>query len=123
MSSDQINENKELYGSLAQVSQDKIDPQGLADRWAKGDTELALRWLTRQLHREIRGRLAPGVSTSVTDPSAGILHNAWAELTLRRLFEQYAKAEQLLNQLGSGINMELALHALLLGFQPSRGRS
>ena len=40
-----------------------------------------------------------------------------APLTLRRLFEQYEKAERLLNQFGSGINMELAIQALLVGFQ------
>jgi DNA polymerase III subunit delta' len=118
-----LQENNDLSDLLLRISEDKVDPQSAADRWAKGDAELVLTWLTRQLHREIRTRLAPGVSTPVTDPAAPILHNAWAELTLRHLFAQYARAEQLLTQLGSGINLELALHALLLGFQPDRGRS
>jgi DNA polymerase-3 subunit delta' len=112
-----------LRDELSLVSSDQIDVQSVADHWAKGDPELALTWLTRELHRQIRRRLAPGVSTSVTDPEGGILHNAWAKLTLRRLFEQYDTAERLLNQLGSGINMELALQAMLLGFQGNRGQS
>jgi len=37
------------------------------------------------------------------------------------LFEQYDKAERLLNQLGSGVNLELAIQALLVGFQVNRG--
>jgi hypothetical protein len=45
------------------------------------------------------------------------LHNAWRDLTLRRLFEQHEKAERLLGLVGSGINLELGLQALLLGFQ------
>jgi len=68
------------------------------------------------LSNEIRARLAPG-STSVTDRAAVTLHNAWRDLTLRRLFEQHEKAERLLGLVGSGINLELGLQALLLGFQ------
>jgi len=39
------------------------------------------------------------------------------------LFEQYESAERLLNQLGSGVNLELAVQALLIGFQVNRGQS
>jgi DNA polymerase III subunit delta' len=112
-----------LRNELTSISNDKIDVQSVAAEWAKSDPELALTWLTRELHRQIRLRLAPAVSTSVTDQEAGILHNAWSKLTVRRLFEQHETAERLLNQLGSGINLELALQALLLGFQPNRGQS
>ena len=74
-------------------------------------------WLTRELHEKFGARLAPG-STSVTDRAAVALHNAWHDLTLRRLFEQHEKAERLLSLVGSGINLELGhLQALLLGFQ------
>ncbi len=45
------------------------------------------------------------------------MHNAWRELTVRRLFEQHEKAERLLSLVGSGLNLELGLQALLLGFQ------
>jgi DNA polymerase-3 subunit delta' len=117
------NESNSLRNELTLISSDKIDVQSVAGEWSKADPELALTWLTRELHRQIRLRLAPAVSTSVTDHDAGILHNAWSKLTVRRLFEQHETAERLLNQLGSGINMELALQALLLGFQPNRGQS
>jgi hypothetical protein len=90
------------------------------DSWVRGDPELALTWLSRELHRQIRARLAPG-STSVTDRSAVALHNVWSDLTLKRLFEQHEKADRLLSLVGSGINLELGLQALLLGFQAQRG--
>jgi DNA polymerase III subunit delta' len=119
---DDYKENKGLLDIIADVCEDRIDSQRAADTWAKADTALALTWLTRQLHGEIRQRLSAGVSTSVTDQTAATLHNAWRNLTLRTLFEQYEKAERLLNQLGSGINLDLALQALLGGFLPNRGR-
>jgi DNA polymerase III subunit delta' len=115
-------QNNALDKQLALVSRDELEVQAVAEEWVKGDPELALTWLTRELHRQIRLRLAPAVSTSVTDRDGGMLHNAWSKLSLRRLFEQYDTAERLLNQLGSGINMELALQAMLLGFQGNRGR-
>lgn len=115
-------ESNILRDQLSLVSRDEVEVQSVADAWTKGDVELALTWLTRELHRQIRLRLAPAVSTSVTDRDEGMLHNAWSKLTLERLFEQYETAERLLNQLGSGINMELALQAMLLGFRGNRGR-
>ena len=81
-----------------------------------------LNWLTRTLHSAIRLRLAGGGSTPVTDPAEAALHNLWRHLTLKALFEQYRRTEMLLSQLGTGVNVELALKALLVGFQPDRGR-
>lgn len=113
---DKSNETSRLSEQLSLVSEDKAPIQAVADSWVKADPELALTWLTRELHQQIRARLAPG-STSVTDRGAVTLHNAWRDLTLRRLFEQHEKAERLLGLVGSGINLELGLQALLLGFQ------
>jgi len=118
ISDDKINETIGLSNQLELISEDKVALQTVADAWSKADPALALTWVTRELHREIRARLA---STSVTDQEPVALHNAWHDLTLRRLFEQYEKADRLLGQLGSGINVELGLQALLLGFQANRG--
>jgi len=41
----------------------------------------------------------------------------------RALFDEYDRAEKLLNQLGSGLNIELALAAMLSALVVSRGRS
>jgi DNA polymerase-3 subunit delta' len=112
-----------LYLNITAISEDRLDPLAEADAWAKADPGFALTWLVRELHEEIGRRLGAGVSTPVTDQLATKLHNAWSNLTLRALFEQYERAEKLLNQLGSGINQELALQALLVGFQKSRGQS
>jgi hypothetical protein len=122
MADDITSENIRLLDIVSQVSEDNADPHSGAVSWTKADTELALTWLTRRLHREIRARLTRDVSTSITDRQGATLHNAWRKLTLRNLFEQYENAEKLLLQLGSGINVELALHALFVGFQANRGR-
>lgn len=113
----------ELSKTLCMVSEDKIDSQAVAESWLRLPQGLALDWLGRQLHAALRRRLAPNVSTVVTDhPSTG-LHNAWAHLTVRDLFEQHERVERLRSLAGTGINTELALQALLLGFQARRGRS
>jgi DNA polymerase-3 subunit delta' len=113
-----------LETDLAEVSQDRLDPQSVAQSWAKGDTELALGWLRRRLHEELKMRLAGGgETTEITEPAAAALHNAWAQLPERTLFDQYERAEKLLNQLGSGLNVELALQAMLSALVVNRGRS
>jgi DNA polymerase III subunit delta' len=113
-----------LEDDLAGVSQDEIDPQTVAQSWAKGDTELALGWLRRRIHEEIRSRFAEAAgSTSVTVPDGATLHNAWRALPARALFDEYDRAEKLLNQLGSGLNIELALAAMLGALVVTRGRS
>ncbi len=114
-------QNNELRSDLAAIADDRADPIAVAGAWANGDIELALIWLTRELHAELRRRVGSEGSTEVTVRTDPALHNAWRALTLRTLFEQYDKAERLLNQLGSGVNLELATQALLVGFQASRG--
>jgi DNA polymerase III subunit delta' len=113
-----------LESDLAGISEDRVDPQSVAQSWLKEQTELSLIWLGRRLHDEIRTRIrGAGVSTEVTVPPPATLHNAWRDLPSRTLFEQYDRAERLLSQLGSGINVELALQALLNAFQVDRGRT
>jgi DNA polymerase-3 subunit delta' len=113
----------ELENNIAELSRDEIDPQAVAQSWAKGATDIALEWLRRRLHAELRRRIAGAASTEVTVSDAAALHNAWRALPARRLLEQYDRAGQLLNQLGSGLNIELALLAMLNGFVMNRGRS
>jgi DNA polymerase III subunit delta' len=120
----EVNIFNELETDLAEVSEDRLDPQTVAQAWAKGDTQLALNWVRRRLHEEIRSRYAAADgSTGVTVPMAATLHNAWRHVPARTLFEQYDRAEKLLNQLGSGLNIELALQAMLSALVVNRGRS
>jgi DNA polymerase III subunit delta' len=113
-----------LESDLAAVCQDRLEPQTVAQAWAKGDVELALSWLRRRLHEELRTRLtAPPGSTEVTVPDGATLHNAWQAVPARTLFEQYDRAEKLLNQLGSGLNIELAVQAMLSALVVNRGRA
>jgi DNA polymerase-3 subunit delta' len=113
-----------LEKDLVELSQDRIEPHGVAQSWAKGDLDLALGWLKRRLHETLRGRLAAaGDPTEVTVPAAATLHNAWRALPMRTLFDEYDRAEKLQNQQGSGVNVELALVAMLSALVVNRGRS
>jgi DNA polymerase-3 subunit delta' len=124
MQGDTLSIFNKLDDDLIGVSEDKVEPHTVAQSWAKGDTELALSWLRRRIHEELRARLgAPASSTSVTVPVASALHNAWRALPARTLFEQYDRAEKLQNQLGSGLNIELVLVAMLNALVMDRGRS
>lgn len=119
-----VNLFNKLESDLADVSQDRLDPQVVASSWAKGEPEIALSWLRRRLHEQLRMRLATrSGSTEVTVPAASTLHNAWRALPTRTLFDEYDRAEKLLNQLGSGLNIELALVAMLNALVVNRGRS
>ncbi len=121
--SDVISFFNKLESDVAAVCEERLEPQAVAQAWAKGDVELALGWLRRRLHAELSARAAAAAgSTGVTVPAASTLHNAWRTLPARTLFEQYDRAEKLLNQLGSGLNLDLALQALLSALVVNRGR-
>src|SRR5690606_36064941 len=113
---------EDLNVKFQEVCKDRRDPRVLAEEWARQDTELELQWLIGKLERSIRRRLAAADSKAVTPGDADPLHNAWRSLPPRVLFERLEAAQRLLDRLGSGINVELALHALLVGFRPERGR-
>lgn len=115
---------EELSSKFYELCQDRRDPRALAEEWVKQDVELALQWLVGRLEGAIRGRFAAAADSKAVTPAGGdSLHNAWRSLPVRVLFERLDAARRLLDRLGSGINVELALHALLVGFRPQRGRS
>ena len=111
---------KELESSFHEISTNRIDPQAVADAWLAGDTEAALSWLSARLQSIIRARLAPDGAQG-RDLTSSSLWNAWKPLSTRFLFEQQKNVELLLGQLGGGINVELAVRAILPGFRPKAG--
>ena len=111
----------ELEDTFNSVSTNRTDPQAVADEWLRGDIEAALSWLSARLQAIIRARLAPN-SLDGTDSTSSALRDAWEPLPTRFLFEQLKNVELLLGQLGGGINVELAVRALLLGFRPEGER-
>jgi len=113
----------ELSDSLNAIYEGKRDPQSVADEWLKkGDLAAILDWLIAHVRRGVRARVVLSRSNPITEPRRAVLHNEWQALTLAKLFEQLAAAERLREQQGGGINAELALRVLLLGFVPERGR-
>ena len=127
-----VSKFRKLEADLIELSEDRADAQTVAVSWtkaetrtdAKSETELVLGWLQRRIHEALRARLAETAgSTEVTVPGAATLHNAWRALSERALFDEYDRAEKLLNNLGSGLNVELALTAMLNALVVNRGRS
>jgi len=108
-----------LDDELLAVSQDRADAQAVAAGWLKTEPERVLTWLCGRIAGAIRARAAG--TTPVTDKRAATLHNAWRNLTLATLIDQHGRVERLLGQLGSGLNYELALQALLIDFRTHRG--
>ena len=120
--SDFFNKYSELGDKLCNISTNRIDPQTVADEWLANDIEATLSWLSAQLQSTIRARLAPEFQPTDGDAGPNALTDAWQSLQTPFLFEQLGNTELLLGQLGGGINVELAVRALLSGFQPRGGR-
>jgi len=115
-------------GDLANRSQQLADvflargnPLEIADEWAKRDTDHVLEWLVRTLHGLIRVRCDQHGSKLITDSVDAGLHNAASALSLRRLFDRLEEAERLRRDLAGGLNVQLAMRALVLGLTADKG--
>jgi hypothetical protein len=120
-SDDYKNNIKELENSLNLIYESKRDPIEVAAEWADADLDATLDWLGRRIHAAVRVRTLGDPSKPVTDPANPVLHNPWARLRLDALFKQFAAVEKLRAELDGGVNAELALGVLLMGFVAERG--
>ena len=109
-----------LEGQLDSVYEYKSDPLAIADEWLKLDLDLVLEWLAMRVRQCIRSRMAARNSKPLKDTGNGPLPNDLPLLTLRTLFEHSVAIDKLRDQVGTGINVELAMRVLLPGFQPDR---
>jgi len=110
-------EISKLIEDLKAITQDRADTHELARRWQKGDLDLALECLSVSLRGRIREQLIPGLSNPFTDRAPAMTENGRRPVPIDALFAGLKMAENLRDQLGRGINEELALTALLLGLQ------
>jgi DNA polymerase-3 subunit delta' len=117
---DYLDQFREFEVRLEDLHARRINAFTVADEWVKLDTDYVLSWLVRRLQQIIRARTAERASNRVTVSSRDRPHNALASLTTRQLFIQLDRAERLRNQIGTGINVDLALRVLLLGFRSDR---
>jgi DNA polymerase-3 subunit delta' len=115
------NNINEIFDHINDIYEYNSDPQVIADRWNKLDIDLILGAVAAHLQALIRARASREGSNSITDSAGDSLHNPLPALKLTRLFGQLDATEKLREQRGTGINVEMALRALLLGFQPDRG--
>jgi DNA polymerase-3 subunit delta' len=117
MDTDKYSNYKKITDKVKLLFDSRADPHATADEWLKGDLDLALSCLITRLQGEIRERLIPRHSTGVTDAAAGLTDNPGARDSTDALFCKLEMAENLRDQLGRGINAELALKSLLLGIK------
>lgn len=118
----QNNNNKyiEINDSLNMLYRGRKDPHALAQTWHRSDPELLLSCLADSLRSRIRYRLVPDRWTPITDTGTSVADNDPVEVPVETLFEGLEMAENIREQIGRGINVELALEALLLGLDPSQ---
>lgn len=108
-----------IYLEIQALYQGKADPHALAEKWQKGGTDLALSCLIDSLQGVLRRRLVPDRSTPITVSGDELNENTRNGLAIDLLFEGLESAESLRDQIGRGINVELALRALLVGLDPA----
>jgi DNA polymerase-3 subunit delta' len=106
---------------LIAVLEERGNPLEIADAWSKGDADHTLAWLVRMLHGLIRLRCVRNGSKLITESADSSLHNAARALSLRTLFQRVEEAERLRRDLTGGINVQLAMRALVLGFAADKG--
>lgn len=116
---DYINNINDIYNNLNSICRNQADPQSVAERWLKQDLRPVLEQVVERIAIELRRRFGAQVRNPVTDPLGPLADNPWDSLPSELLLEQLSKAEALRDQLGSGINAELGLKVLLIGFMPA----
>lgn len=119
ISEEYINIYSKLESDINEIYHASADPQAVAGQWMKLDQALVLDWLVEQISGVLRLRFGTQGRNSFTDRTGPLADNAWDLLSNRALFEQLRKTEALRDQLGSGVNAELGLKVLLLGFIPA----
>jgi DNA polymerase-3 subunit delta' len=101
-------EAERLEAEFIALGRAEADPVAVARRWAKLGAGRVLDWLYRRIGKEIRSR-----SLSGEKRGTGSLQNGQDVLNISRLHSMLRELGELRRQLGSGLNMELALAQLL----------
>ncbi len=113
--SDFLRVSDELHSELKAIAGGKADPIRVAERWAKSDPARCLGWLATQVRAVIRN-MASG--NEVTDWPAATLHNIGGAENLKVSLARAEAIEEARRLMGSGVNMEMTLRALLFEFAP-----
>lgn len=119
---EKLQEYNKLLEQVESFYEGRSGAHEVAANWVKGDTDTALSCLVASLQASIRHRLVPGLRTKITDEVLPIAHNSKSGPSIESLFEGLRLAENLREQLGRGINMELAIGAMLLDLKEARDR-
>jgi DNA polymerase III subunit delta' len=104
---------KEMQGTVQQLSENTVDVTLLAESWVKSDPDLRLAWLENWITRRVHAYL--GAATSLQSAEPVRLPAALLKPKIRALFELLDGTRELRRLASTGLNQQLALEALLLG--------
>ena len=103
----------DMRESLRQLMEGSVDVTLLADRWMKSNPGLRITWLENWITRRVHASLGAATSHQSAEPVR--LPAALLKAKIRALFELLDAARDLRRLASTGMNLQLALEALLLG--------
>ncbi|HEY4443558.1 MAG TPA: DNA polymerase III subunit delta' [Steroidobacteraceae bacterium] len=105
--------DEDMRESLRQLGAGSVDVTLLAERWLRSDPGLRITWLENWITRRVHASLAGATSHQSAEPVR--LPAALLKPKIRALFELLDAARDLRRLASTGVNLQLALEALLLG--------
>ncbi len=114
-----INDYNKIDNIIDLIYQKKIDAGQALEQCGKLDRGLVLDWIDARLRREIRRRVRAGGTTDITEGSGDLPENRWRLLPTANLIRLLNESAQVRNQLGIGLNEQLAIELVLGGFAAS----
>ena len=105
--------DREMRSTLKRLAEDAVDVTAVADAWMRSDPGLRLMWLENWITRRVQVELGGAVSSQSAEPVR--LPAALLKPKIRPLFELLDAARELRRFAATGLNLQLALEALLLG--------
>jgi DNA polymerase-3 subunit delta' len=105
--------DREMRSTLKRLADDAVDVTAVADAWMKSDPGVRLMWLENWITRRVQAELGGVVSSQSAEPVR--LPAALLKPKIRPLFELLDAARELRRFAATGLNLQLALEALLLG--------
>jgi DNA polymerase-3 subunit delta' len=109
----------DMQGCIRALSAGAVDVTLLADQWVRSNLPLRIAWLENWITRRVHAYLAGGISTQSAERVA--LSAALLKAKIRALFELLDATRELRRLASTGMNMQLALEALLLGGRTALG--
>ena len=105
--------DRDMSATLQQLVQGRLDVSLLAERWLRSDPELRIIWLENWITQRVQAALLGAASGKSAEPVR--LPDSLLKPKITPLFELLDAAREFRRLMGTGLNQQLALEALLVG--------